>query len=112
MHTWRAMDGLAKGFRALMAVALVSAALLFPAAAAAQQDCSGPAGDQYCPKTEVLTGGGGGSGGDTGDPQDPSGTSAGLPFTGFDIALSVAAGAGLLGAGLALRRASRARGAA
>jgi hypothetical protein len=110
MHTWRAMNRFANGFRALMALALVSGALLFPAAAGAQQDCTGPAGDQYCPKTEVLTGGGGDSG--AGDPQDPSGTSSGLPFTGFDIALSIAAGAGLLGAGLALRRASRVRDAA
>ena len=91
------------GFAALLFVGL---ALLLPAAASAQ-DCAGPTGDQYCPNTQVLTGSGSGSGG---NPQDPSATaSGGLPFTGFDIALSLAAGAGLLGAGLALRRASRAR---
>ena len=113
MDTRSAMDGLAKRFLGLATLALVGAALLFPAAAGAQaaKDCTGPAGDQYCPKTEVLRSGGG-SGGGAGDPGDPSGTSAGLPFTGFDLALSLAAGAGLLGAGFALRRASRARDAA
>jgi hypothetical protein len=101
--------GLETGARVVVASVLAVAALLIPATTAgAQQDCTGPTGDQYCPPTEVLTGGGSESGG---DPQDPSGTStsSGLPFTGFDIALSLAAGAGLLGAGLALRRASRAR---
>jgi hypothetical protein len=102
--------GFGAGICGLAALLLVGLALVLPAAASAQasgQDCAGPTGDQYCPNTQVLTGSGSGSGG---DPQDPSGTaSGGLPFTGFDIALSLAAGAGLLGAGLALRRASRAR---
>jgi hypothetical protein len=94
------------GICGLAALLFVGLALLLPAAASAQ-DCAGPTGDQYCPNTQVLTGSGSGSGG---DPQDPSATaSGGLPFTGFDIALSLAAGAGLLGAGLALRRANRAR---
>ena len=99
--------GFGSGICGLAALLFVGLALLLPAAASAQ-DCAGPTGDQYCPNTQVLTGSGSGSGG---DPQDPSATAAsgGLPFTGFDIALSLAAGAGLLGAGLALRRASRAR---
>ncbi len=98
--------GFGAGICGLAALLLVGLALVLPAAASAQ-DCAGPTGDQYCPNTQVLTGSGEGSGG---DPQDPSSTaSGGLPFTGFDIALSLAAGAGLLGAGLALRRASRAR---
>jgi hypothetical protein len=98
--------GFGSGVCGLAALLFVGLALLLPAAASAQ-DCAGPTGDQYCPNTQVLTGSGSGSGG---DPQDPSATaSGGLPFTGFDVALSLAAGAGLLGAGLALRRASRAR---
>ena len=98
--------GFGSGICGLAALLFVGLALLLPAAASAQ-DCAGPTGDQYCPNTQVLTGSGSGSGG---DPQDPSATaSGGLPFTGFDIALSLAAGAGLLGAGLALRRANRAR---
>jgi hypothetical protein len=98
--------GFGSGICGLAALVFVGLALLLPAAASAQ-DCAGPTGDQYCPNTQVLTGSGSGSGG---DPQDPSATaSGGLPFTGFDIALSLAAGAGLLGAGLALRRANRAR---
>jgi hypothetical protein len=102
--------GLGTGVCGLAALVFVGLALLLPAAASAQ-DCAGPTGDQYCPNTQILTGSGGDSGG--GDPQDPSATaSSGLPFTGFDIALSLAAGAGLLGAGLALRRAGRSRSAA
>jgi hypothetical protein len=98
--------GFGSGICGLAALLFVGLALLLPAAASAQ-DCAGPTGDQYCPNTQVLTGSGSGSGG---DPQDPSATaSGGLPFTGFDIALSLAAGAGLLGAGLALRRANRTR---
>jgi len=97
---------LGTGLSGLAALVLVALALLLPASASAQ-DCVGPTGDQYCPNTQVLTGSGSGSGG---DPQDPSATAAGgLPFTGFDIALSLVAGAGLLGAGLVLRRASRSR---
>jgi len=96
-----------KGWRGLGASALVILALAFPVSAAAQDDCSGPTGDQYCPATQVLTAGGSGE-----DPQDPSSAAGGLPFTGFDLALSVIAGVGLLGAGLALRRTSPGRNAA
>jgi hypothetical protein len=96
-----------KGICGLGAALLVALLLAFPAAAGAQEDCAGPTGDQYCPKTEILTG----SGGDSADPQDPGSASAsgGLPFTGFDVALSLVAGAGLLGAGLVMRRAARDR---
>jgi hypothetical protein len=93
-------------------VALLAAvALMVPATAGAQDsDCIGPTGDQYCPNTQILTG----SGSDSSDPVDPAdpGSSATLPFTGFDLALSLAAAAGLLGAGFVLRRASRSRGTA
>jgi hypothetical protein len=109
IDTLNSRSGLITGLRGLAALALVGAALLLPASASTQ-DCAGPTGDQYCPNTQVLTGSGSGSGG---DPVDPSSASGGaLPFTGFDLALTVAAGAGLLGAGFVLRRASRSRSAA
>ena len=92
---------------AVITAAIVALALIAPATSGAQdKNCSGPTGDQYCPNTQVLTGSG--SGEDPGS-ADPAG---GLPFTGFDIGLSLAAAAGLLGAGLALRRAGRSRGSA
>jgi hypothetical protein len=99
---------LAKGARSLAAALLVALALAFPAAAAAegQGDCAGPAGDQYCPQTQILTGSG--SGDDSGG-GDGSGD---LPFTGLDLTLSLVAAAGLLGAGVALRRVSHTRGSA
>lgn len=82
---------------------MLIAMLAFAApASAGSQDCTGPTGDQYCPATQILTG----SGTESADPQDPA-DPGGLPFTGFDVALSALAGVGLLGAGLALRRASR-----
>lgn len=77
-------------------------ALGLPGPALGQElDCAGPTGDQYCPPTEVLTGSGSGTG-------DPPGDSGSLPFTGLDLGLTLAAAAGLLGAGAAVRRASRA----
>jgi hypothetical protein len=100
---------LARGARGLAAVLVVAVALALPAAAVAGGECSGPAGDQYCPPTEqILTGSGAGPS-DAPPNGEPSG---GLPFTGLDLGLVVAAGAGLLGAGLALRRMSSSRGAA
>jgi hypothetical protein len=95
------------GVRGLAAVLLVALALVFPAAAAAEaQDCAGPTGDQYCPNTQVLTGSGSGGDPGTGD------SSGDLPFTGLDLTLSLAVAAGLLGAGVALRRAVHTRGTA
>jgi hypothetical protein len=85
------------------ATAALVAGVLFalPApAGAAETTCSGPTGDQYCDNTQVLTASGAGSS----DSTEPAG---GLPFTGLDLGLSVAAGAALLGAGVALRRVSR-----
>jgi hypothetical protein len=88
--------------------AVVVLALALPASAAAQgTDCAGPTGDQYCPQTEVLTSGGGSD-----DPSASADPAEGLPFTGFDVALALVAGAGLLGAGLTLRRMNRSRGTA
>ena len=100
---------LAKGARSLAAALLVALALAFPAAAAAQGqgDCADPAGDQYCPQTQILTGSG--SGDEPGGGGDGSGD---LPFTGLDLTLSLVAAAGLLGAGVALRRVSHTRGSA
>ena len=94
-----------KSARGLAVLGLAVVALAFPAAAGAQgsQDCAGPTGDQYCPPIELTASG---SGEDPGDPGTANST-GGLPFTGFDLALSLVAGAGLLGAGLVLRRASR-----
>jgi hypothetical protein len=95
---------------AVITAAIVALALIAPATSGAQdKDCSGPTGDQYCPNTQVLTGGGSAEDPGSADPADAAG---GLPFTGFDIGLSLAAAAGLLGAGLALRRAGRSRGSA
>jgi hypothetical protein len=48
-----------------------------------------------------------GGGGDTAGAADTGGST--LPFTGLQIALIAGAGAGLLGAGVAMRRASRFR---
>jgi hypothetical protein len=95
------------GVRGLAAVLLVALALVFPAAAAAAQgeDCAGPTGDQYCPHTQILTGSGSGEDPGTGD------SSGDLPFTGLDLTLSLVVAAGLLGAGVALRRAVHTRGA-
>jgi hypothetical protein len=84
------------------ATAALVAGVLFalPApAGAADANCAGPTGDQYCDNTQVLTASGAGSSEST----DPGG----LPFTGLDLGLTVAAGAALLGAGVALRRVSR-----
>jgi hypothetical protein len=90
---------------AVIAAAIVALALIVPAGAGAQEkNCSGPTGDQYCPNTQVLTGSGSGEDPGSAESADPSG---GLPFTGFDIGLSLAAAAGLLGAGLVLRRVGR-----
>jgi hypothetical protein len=100
---------LSMGARSAVAVLFAALALAVPATAVAgQEDCAGPAGDQYCPQTQILTGGGSGSGDDSGGGD----TSGDLPFTGLDLTLSVVAAAGLLGAGLALRRFSHARGSA
>ncbi len=103
-HRTTALSTGARGFAAVLLVAL---ALVFPAAAAAAQgqDCAGPTGDQYCPHTQILTGSGSGEDPGTGDP------SSDLPFTGLDLTLSLVAAAGLLGAGVALRRFSHSRGA-
>jgi hypothetical protein len=99
---------LAWGVRSLAAALLVALALALPATAAAQGqgDCADPAGDQYCPRTQILTGSG--SGDDSGG-GDGSGN---LPFTGLDLTLSLVAAAGLLGAGVALRRVGHTRGSA
>ena len=100
MNLWKGAQGLA-----VLGLAVIALALPATAGAQGGQDCAGPTGDQYCPPIE-LTATGSGSGEDPGDPGTGT-SSGGLPFTGLDLALSLAAGAGLLGAGLALRRASR-----
>jgi hypothetical protein len=62
---------------------------------------------QYGEKTDVI----GGGGGNLSDPGDPSATSdpstvGSLPFTGLDLGLMAAAAAGLVGAGILIRRRS------
>ena len=82
----------------VVGAALAIVALMFPAAAAAERDCTGPTGDQYCPQVEVVANSGSG---------DPSGDPAGgLPFTGLDLGLILALGAGLVATGIVLRRGS------
>ena len=97
---------LPKGARSVAAVLLVALALAFPAAAVAagQDDCAGPAGDQYCPQTQILTG----SGSDSGDGPGSGDASGDLPFTGLDLGIIAALGAVLVGTGLVLRRSTRA----
>jgi hypothetical protein len=95
------------------AVAIVTAvtALVFPAAAFAQQSAQ----DAYRPQGQIeqdvegdqggvggSPGAGGGQGGESAGNAANSGS--GLPFTGVDVALLAGAGALLLGAGVGMRR--------
>jgi hypothetical protein len=94
--------------RLISALAVTAAlGLSAPAAAGAQtiggNECS-PSDVEYDPATGVLrclSDPGGGAE----DPADPS--TAGLPFTGLDLAALGAAALGLLGGGVALRRLGR-----
>jgi hypothetical protein len=79
------------------------ALLLVPASALAQQ--ISPTSDQYDPKTSIVSEGPGEPGQPSTNDQS-SGGGGGLPFTGLDVGLLIAA-AGVLGAsGLVLRRLS------
>jgi hypothetical protein len=95
-----------------LAAAITVMALVFPAAAFAQQS----AGDAYKPQGQIEqdvegdqggVGGSPGAGGNSGGEQ-PAATAgnsgSGLPFTGVDVALLAGAGALLLGAGVGMRR--------
>jgi hypothetical protein len=93
-----------------LAAAITVMALVFPAAAFAQQS----AGDAYKPQGQIEQdvegdqGGVGGSPGAGGNSEQPAATASnsgsGLPFTGVDVALLAGAGALLLGAGVGMRR--------
>ena len=95
-------------FKKALATLVAMTALVFPAAAVAQQSAQ----DAYRPQGQIeqdvegdqggvggSPGAGGGSGGET-----AANSGSGLPFTGVDVALLAGAGALLLGAGVGMRR--------
>jgi hypothetical protein len=84
----------------VLAIALAAIALALPTAAFAQQLT--PPDVEYQPALDLSVEGAPGGG-------SPSATSrAGtLPFTGLDLVAFAAVGAGLLGAGFAIRRAAK-----
>jgi len=83
-------------------------ALLLTFAFALPALAQGPSQDGYTPdgpQAVEQTSGNGGNGGDPGDPQAVG--SGSLPFTGMDLVLVAALGAGLLGVGVGMRRLTR-----
>jgi hypothetical protein len=91
---------------ALLTLAVVATIGAGTANASSGSNNTGPGGGGGGVKG-VVTGGGGPSGGVQG--QVASGGNGTLPFTGADLGLYGAAGAGMIGAGLLLRRASTRR---
>lgn len=94
-----------------LVVAMLACALALPAIASAQS--IDPTDEQYREGVLGVAAAGGGDDG-AGDPSGSgsssgsgAGTVAGLPFTGLDLAAIVAIGAGLVGAGFAVRRVAR-----
>lgn len=92
---------------------VVTLTLVFAFAAVAT---AGPRNDQYSPKTTQVTSKPKTvvkiSGAHASQPAPPAASAAAgaLPFTGFQLGIAVAIGAGLVGAGLFLRRMGRPRG--
>jgi len=99
-------------FKKALATLVAMTALVFPAAAVAQQSAQ----DAYRPQGQIeqdvegdqggvggSPGAGGGAGGDTAG-NTAANSGGGLPFTGVDVALLAGAGALLLGAGVGMRR--------
>lgn len=87
-----------------LAVAMLAFAVTIPAVASAQS--IDPTDEQY--REGVLGVAAGGGSGDSASDGSSSGSAAdGLPFTGLDVVAIAAIGAGLLGAGFAVRRAAR-----
>jgi hypothetical protein len=106
------------GLRAVIAIAVLAAALVLPAQAFSQNDCSNAGSDptaaQYCPPSDVQVGGTN-TQNNANAPSSaaaPSGTasvaastdSGSLPFTGLDVGILLLVAAVLSGTGLALRR--------
>jgi hypothetical protein len=107
-----------KSLRAVLTAAVVAGALVLPAQATAKSDCSNAGSDptaaQYC--SGGATGGENtGNSGNNGETKAVSETSptapatvetgsGSLPFTGLDVGILALVAAGLVGAGLLLRR--------
>jgi hypothetical protein len=103
-------------WRVLLAVG-VSAALIAPANAVAQDALSNPSAAQYQPQSQVqgTSGGGGSVAADTstGSPaavrSAAAGPSGSLPFTGMDLAVVAGIAVLMIGVGFGLRRLSEPR---
>lgn len=93
----------------VLLVAMFALAIVAPAGAFAQS--IEPTDEEYGNGVVALAAeGDSGDPSNTSDPVDPTATSSGiseLPFTGLDVAAIAAIGAGLVGAGFMVRRASR-----
>jgi hypothetical protein len=91
-----------------VAAVLVVITLTAPAAAMA----TSPTTDQYGSRSQQIaaTGSGGSSGGGASATTTGHRTSGSLPFTGLDLGVLALAAVALLGAGIALRRYSHAKG--
>jgi hypothetical protein len=94
------------------AILLVTAALVLPGSAVAQDQLGNPSAAQYEPQGDVLGGTASGNSGSpsvSGTPTGGNGNSAGpgsLPFTGMDLAIVAGVALLLTGTGLALHRLS------
>lgn len=93
-------------FKKLFSLFAVVACLALVVAAPVMAQALSPTGDTYSGVAGQLQGGGG-SGGDDGANPVASDDTGNLPFTGFELSLAVALGAGLLGTGFVLRRGLR-----
>lgn len=97
--------------RARIAILVVCIAALLAVASSAY--AATPSDNAYGPQGGVLgVGGSGGNGGNAGSGNAPATTTrvestGSLPFTGLQAGLILAAGAGLIGTGIVVRRASR-----
>lgn len=94
-------------FKKLFSLFAVVACLALVVAAPVMAQALSPTGDTYSGVAGQLQGGGGGGGDDNGANPVASDDSGNLPFTGFELSLAVALGAGLLGTGFVLRRGLR-----
>ncbi|HEX7058356.1 MAG TPA: hypothetical protein VF176_00705 [Solirubrobacterales bacterium] len=114
------------GLRAVISIAVLAAALVLPAQAFAQNDCSNvgsdPTAAQYCPPSDVQVGdvntqSNPNPSNNPSSASVPSGTAAvttsndggSLPFTGLDVGILLLVATVLTGTGLALRRLTASR---